>query len=80
MSLRTMVVRRCTHETLPDSVSDPHGENAGDYGEAEGPSHYLNTCPHILFSLACPRLSSPCNRPVLKTVRDYDADTARVDM
>lgn len=43
VSLGTMVVRRRAYETFPDCVSDPHGENASDYGQAEGLSHNLNT-------------------------------------
>lgn len=51
MSLRTMVVRWCTYETLPDSVFDPYGENASNYGQAKGLSHNLNTSTHFLLIL-----------------------------
>lgn len=77
MSLRTMVVRWCTYETLPDSVSDPHGENASNYGQAEGLSHNLNTSQHTSSSALHVQVF---HFPVThQKLRDYCVDTVRVD-
>lgn len=76
MSLRTMVVRWCTYETLPDSVSDPHGQNASNYGQAEGLSHNLNTSQRTSSVLHVQVFHFPITHQKL---RDFCMDTVRVD-